>query len=79
MSLMCQAHEVMCLVMCLTPLCLHQGTGAKVLALEKKLAELKAENQPIGSVLKQLIQVLCVEEVSFIWIIQPLKFLSYFS
>uniref|UniRef100_A0A671YCD2 Leucine rich pentatricopeptide repeat containing n=1 Tax=Sparus aurata TaxID=8175 RepID=A0A671YCD2_SPAAU len=54
--------KVMCLVMCLTPLCLHQGIGAKVFALEKKLAELKAENEPIGTVLKQLIQALCFEE-----------------
>lgn len=76
---MCQAHEVMCLVMCLTPLCLHQGIGAKVFALEKKLAELKAENEPIGTVLKQLIQALCFEEVRFIWITQPLNILSYFS
>uniref|UniRef100_A0A671Y9L4 Leucine rich pentatricopeptide repeat containing n=1 Tax=Sparus aurata TaxID=8175 RepID=A0A671Y9L4_SPAAU len=33
-----------------------------VFALEKKLAELKAENEPIGTVLKQLIQALCFEE-----------------
>uniref|UniRef100_A0A671YAB9 Leucine rich pentatricopeptide repeat containing n=1 Tax=Sparus aurata TaxID=8175 RepID=A0A671YAB9_SPAAU len=38
------------------------GIGAKVFALEKKLAELKAENEPIGTVLKQLIQALCFEE-----------------
>uniref|UniRef100_A0A671Y8Q5 Leucine rich pentatricopeptide repeat containing n=1 Tax=Sparus aurata TaxID=8175 RepID=A0A671Y8Q5_SPAAU len=41
---------------------LIKGIGAKVFALEKKLAELKAENEPIGTVLKQLIQALCFEE-----------------
>ncbi|XP_045925978.1 leucine-rich PPR motif-containing protein, mitochondrial [Micropterus dolomieu] len=38
------------------------GIEGKVLALEKKLAELKAENKPLGSVLKQAIQTLCAEE-----------------
>lgn len=49
--------------MFLKPLCLYQGIEGKVLALEKKLAELKAENKPLGSVLKQAIQTLCAEEV----------------
>uniref|UniRef100_A0A7N9AQI5 Leucine rich pentatricopeptide repeat containing n=1 Tax=Mastacembelus armatus TaxID=205130 RepID=A0A7N9AQI5_9TELE len=34
----------------------------KVLALENKLAELKAENKPLDSVLKHTIQSLCAEE-----------------
>nr|XP_019945002.1 PREDICTED: leucine-rich PPR motif-containing protein, mitochondrial [Paralichthys olivaceus] len=34
----------------------------KVLALENKLAELKAENKPLGTILKQTIQALCAEE-----------------
>ncbi|XP_075902405.1 leucine-rich PPR motif-containing protein, mitochondrial [Nelusetta ayraudi] len=34
----------------------------KAAILEKKLAELQAENKPVGPVLKQLIQTLCVEE-----------------
>uniref|UniRef100_A0A669B636 Leucine rich pentatricopeptide repeat containing n=1 Tax=Oreochromis niloticus TaxID=8128 RepID=A0A669B636_ORENI len=34
----------------------------KVLALENKLAELKAENKPLGLVLKQVIQALSAEE-----------------
>lgn len=38
------------------------GIEGKVLALEKKLAELKAENQPFGTVLKHTIQTLCAEE-----------------
>ncbi|KAM9344741.1 leucine-rich PPR motif-containing protein, mitochondrial [Symphorus nematophorus] len=38
------------------------GIEGKVMILEKKLAELKAENQPVGIVLKQLIQTLCAEE-----------------
>ncbi|KAK2824504.1 hypothetical protein Q5P01_021679 [Channa striata] len=38
------------------------GSEEKLLALEKKLAELKAENQPLGSVFKQTIQALCAEE-----------------
>ncbi|KAF1375540.1 hypothetical protein PFLUV_G00221260 [Perca fluviatilis] len=38
------------------------GIEGKVLALEKKLAELKAENKPLGNVLKQAIQTLCAEE-----------------
>lgn len=75
---MCQAHEVMCLVMCLTPLCLHQGIAAKVFALEKKLADLKAENQPISAVLRQLIHTLCAEEVRYVWITQPCIILSFF-
>lgn len=37
-------------------------------ALENKLAELKAENKPIGNVLKQIIQALCAEEVGFVWL-----------
>lgn len=44
----------------------HQGTEGKVLALEKKLAELMAENKPISITLKHLIQALCAEEVRFI-------------
>ncbi|XP_019108650.2 leucine-rich PPR motif-containing protein, mitochondrial [Larimichthys crocea] len=38
------------------------GSDVKVFALENKLAELKAENKPIGNVLKQIIQALCAEE-----------------
>uniref|UniRef100_A0A1A7XIN2 Leucine-rich PPR-motif containing n=1 Tax=Iconisemion striatum TaxID=60296 RepID=A0A1A7XIN2_9TELE len=38
------------------------GIENKVLALEKKLAELIAENKPLGSVLKQTIHTLSVEE-----------------
>ncbi|XP_061600932.1 leucine-rich PPR motif-containing protein, mitochondrial [Cololabis saira] len=38
------------------------GTEAKLLALEAKLAELKAENKPLGSVFKQTIQTLSAEE-----------------
>ncbi|XP_039995324.1 leucine-rich PPR motif-containing protein, mitochondrial [Xiphias gladius] len=38
------------------------GIEGKVLVLEKKLAELKAENKPLSSVLKQAIQALCAEE-----------------
>ncbi|XP_054455932.1 leucine-rich PPR motif-containing protein, mitochondrial [Anoplopoma fimbria] len=38
------------------------GTDGRVFALEKKLAELKAENEPLGSILKQAIQALCAEE-----------------
>ncbi|XP_056251178.1 leucine-rich PPR motif-containing protein, mitochondrial [Seriola aureovittata] len=38
------------------------GIGVNVQVLESKLAELKAENKPLGSVLKQVIQALCVEE-----------------
>lgn len=52
--------------MYLTLLCLHQGIEVKVLALEKKLAELKAENKPLATVLKQTIQTLCAEEVGFV-------------
>lgn len=37
-----------------------------MLALENKLAELKAENKPLGLVLKQAIQALSVEEVKFL-------------
>lgn len=36
------------------------------MTLEKKMEELLAENKPIGGVLKQLIHVLCAEEVGFI-------------
>uniref|UniRef100_A0A3P9IAJ2 Leucine-rich pentatricopeptide repeat containing n=1 Tax=Oryzias latipes TaxID=8090 RepID=A0A3P9IAJ2_ORYLA len=43
-------------------LCVVQGSEEKVLALENKLAELKAENKPLGIVLKQLIQALSAEE-----------------
>ncbi len=46
-----------------TLLCLHQGNDGKVLALEKKLAELKAENKSYSVILKQIIQTLCAEEV----------------
>ncbi|CAN9499622.1 unnamed protein product [Ophioblennius macclurei] len=38
------------------------GIPGKILALEKKLAELKAENKPVISVLKPLIQTLSLEE-----------------
>ncbi|XP_078128811.1 leucine-rich PPR motif-containing protein, mitochondrial [Sander vitreus] len=38
------------------------GIEGKVLALEKKLAELKAENKPLSSVLRQAILALCAEE-----------------
>ncbi|XP_061693237.1 leucine-rich PPR motif-containing protein, mitochondrial [Syngnathoides biaculeatus] len=38
------------------------GLDGKVPFLEAKLAELKAENQPLASVLKQIIQVLSAEE-----------------
>uniref|UniRef100_A0A8C3GC10 Leucine rich pentatricopeptide repeat containing n=1 Tax=Cyclopterus lumpus TaxID=8103 RepID=A0A8C3GC10_CYCLU len=34
----------------------------KLLLLEKRLAELKAEDKPLGTILKQAIQTLCVEE-----------------
>lgn len=47
-------------------LCVVQGSEEKVLALENKLAELKAENKPLGIVLKQLIQALSAEEVRFV-------------
>uniref|UniRef100_A0A3P9IB99 Leucine-rich pentatricopeptide repeat containing n=1 Tax=Oryzias latipes TaxID=8090 RepID=A0A3P9IB99_ORYLA len=40
----------------------EKGSEEKVLALENKLAELKAENKPLGIVLKQLIQALSAEE-----------------
>uniref|UniRef100_A0A672JP71 Leucine rich pentatricopeptide repeat containing n=1 Tax=Salarias fasciatus TaxID=181472 RepID=A0A672JP71_SALFA len=38
------------------------GVNGKILALEKKLAELKAENKPVVSILKPLMQTLSVEE-----------------
>ncbi|KAM6956562.1 leucine-rich PPR motif-containing protein, mitochondrial [Aplochiton taeniatus] len=38
------------------------GLEGKVVALEKKLAELMAEGKPISSTLKQLLLVLCAEE-----------------
>ncbi|KAF7662444.1 hypothetical protein LDENG_00234780, partial [Lucifuga dentata] len=38
------------------------GTEGKVMALEKKLAELKEEKKPLGPTLKQIIQALCAEE-----------------
>ncbi|XP_012720452.2 leucine-rich PPR motif-containing protein, mitochondrial [Fundulus heteroclitus] len=38
------------------------GGENRVLALENKLAELKAENKPLGSILKQAIQALSAEE-----------------
>ncbi|KAM9726781.1 leucine-rich PPR motif-containing protein, mitochondrial [Menidia menidia] len=38
------------------------GIEGKLLALESKLAELKAENKPLGSVLRQIIQTLALEE-----------------
>uniref|UniRef100_A0A7N9AZV0 Leucine rich pentatricopeptide repeat containing n=1 Tax=Mastacembelus armatus TaxID=205130 RepID=A0A7N9AZV0_9TELE len=41
---------------------LIKGSEVKVLALENKLAELKAENKPLDSVLKHTIQSLCAEE-----------------
>lgn len=34
--------------------------------LESTLEKLKAENQPVGDVLKQLILMLCSEEVTFV-------------
>lgn len=71
---MCTWHYVFGHVMCLTPLCPHQGIEGKVMALEKKLAELIAESKPIGPVLKQLIQSLCAEEVGFV--LMPHKTLS---
>ncbi|XP_041645384.1 leucine-rich PPR motif-containing protein, mitochondrial [Cheilinus undulatus] len=40
----------------------HTGPEGRLVALEKKMAELKAENKPIGGVLRQIIQVLSVEE-----------------
>uniref|UniRef100_A0A672JS70 Pentacotripeptide-repeat region of PRORP domain-containing protein n=1 Tax=Salarias fasciatus TaxID=181472 RepID=A0A672JS70_SALFA len=42
---------------------LLQGVNGKILALEKKLAELKAENKPVVSILKPLMQTLSVEEL----------------
>lgn len=51
---------------CLLSICVVQGSEEKVLALENKLAELKAENKPLGIVLKQLIQALSAEEVRFV-------------
>uniref|UniRef100_A0A4W3H080 Leucine rich pentatricopeptide repeat containing n=1 Tax=Callorhinchus milii TaxID=7868 RepID=A0A4W3H080_CALMI len=42
-----------------------QGDGekrAKISALEENMAQLKAENQPVGELLKQLIQMLCSTE-----------------
>lgn len=47
---------------------LQYGIEGKVLALEKRLAELKAENKPLNATLKQTIQALCLEEVGFVWI-----------
>lgn len=47
----------------LTPLLACQEAKTKVVFLEKKLADLQAENKPVGPVLKQLIQTLCEEEV----------------
>lgn len=68
----------MCLVMyiCLTPFYLHQKNEDKVPALESKLAELKAENQPVGLILKQTIYALGVEEVGFVWMPQSFPFLE---
>ncbi|XP_024152765.1 leucine-rich PPR motif-containing protein, mitochondrial [Oryzias melastigma] len=40
----------------------QRSAEGKVSSLEKKLSELKAENKPLGLVLKQLIQALCSEE-----------------
>ncbi|XP_029962242.1 leucine-rich PPR motif-containing protein, mitochondrial [Salarias fasciatus] len=40
----------------------ESGVNGKILALEKKLAELKAENKPVVSILKPLMQTLSVEE-----------------
>ncbi|CAJ1067089.1 leucine-rich PPR motif-containing protein%2C mitochondrial [Xyrichtys novacula] len=48
-----------CSSLCFTPRCFHQG---KLQILEKKIAELQAENKPLGSVFKQVIQALCVTE-----------------
>lgn len=62
--------SVLCLYflmsLCLTPFCLHQENESKVLALERRLAELKAENKPLDFVLKQTIQAVCAEEVGFV-------------
>lgn len=55
---------VMC--MCLTPLCRHQGIEGKIMLLEKKLAELKAQDMPLSNILRQAIQTLCAEEVGFV-------------
>ncbi|CAL8254083.1 unnamed protein product [Lota lota] len=38
------------------------GTGGKLEMLETKLAELKAENKPVGVVVKQIILALCAKE-----------------
>uniref|UniRef100_A0A8C7RWQ7 Leucine-rich pentatricopeptide repeat containing n=1 Tax=Oncorhynchus mykiss TaxID=8022 RepID=A0A8C7RWQ7_ONCMY len=40
-----------------------QILDGKVLALESRLAELKADSKPVGATLKQLILTLCAEEV----------------
>uniref|UniRef100_A0A4W3GXW5 Leucine-rich PPR motif-containing protein, mitochondrial n=1 Tax=Callorhinchus milii TaxID=7868 RepID=A0A4W3GXW5_CALMI len=41
---------------------LIKGSEAKISALEENMAQLKAENQPVGELLKQLIQMLCSTE-----------------
>ncbi|CAL8369782.1 unnamed protein product [Gadus morhua 'NCC'] len=40
----------------------NTATGAKLEVLETKLAELKAENKPVGVVVKQIILALCAKE-----------------
>lgn len=64
----CGLYMYFLMSMSLTPLCLNQGNENKVSALEKKLDELKAENKPLGSILRQVIQAVCAEEVGFVWI-----------
>lgn len=49
-------------ILCLKPLFLHQGTENSAF-VQKRLAELKAENKPLGATLKQAIHALCAEEV----------------
>uniref|UniRef100_A0A4W3GXU5 Leucine rich pentatricopeptide repeat containing n=1 Tax=Callorhinchus milii TaxID=7868 RepID=A0A4W3GXU5_CALMI len=46
----------------LTATDLPKGSEAKISALEENMAQLKAENQPVGELLKQLIQMLCSTE-----------------
>lgn len=47
------------------PIIVPQFVGLPVSELEEKLTQLKAKNQPVGDVLKQLIFGLCSEEVTF--------------
>ena len=42
---------------------LYQDAEGKVSALERKLAELKGDEKPVGPTLKALILTLCNEEV----------------